>query len=319
MKFIIHELLKDVNQQVHERYREALIEPSVKEQDFVSNVTRLFRRHQSGRVYGNFESDTNSYPFKRLLTECIDSGDFYSFSKASAAHLVSVMGAIPAATGGYYFAAQFDDESVDTMLVFMLSQRTGHAVDKKTLTLQNVLNLQMEHLDLAAHINITDWKADKPEPVSLVRGRKEVSDYFKRFIGLHEPRTNTEATKKLKQFIDVWMEDHRYSAIKREEVRDHVLEYSKNSGGQPVELRVIASLVDAERADEFFDKANAAGLGAEFHIDRRCLTAWQRAVYQDEDIKLSLAKRQLHKRFIYNAKEKTLLLKNIVFTKEDLA
>jgi nucleoid-associated protein YejK len=201
----------------------------------------------------------------------------------------------------------------------MLSQRTGHAVDKKTLTLQNVLNLQMEHLDLAAHINITDWKVDKPEPVSLVRGRKEVSDYFKRFIGLHEPRTNTEATKKLKQFIDVWMEDHRYSAIKREEVRDHVLEYSKNSGGQPVELRVIAPLVDAESADEFFDKANAAGLGAEFHIDRRCLTAWQRAVYQDEDIKLSLAKRQLHKRFIYNAKEKTLLLKNIVFTKEDLA
>src|ERR1035437_6686976 len=98
MKFIIHELLKDVNQPVHERFREALIEPSEKEQDFVSNVTHLFSRHQSGRVYGNFETDTNSYPFKRLLTEYIDSDDFYSFSKASAAHLVSIMGAIPAAT-----------------------------------------------------------------------------------------------------------------------------------------------------------------------------------------------------------------------------
>ena len=318
MQFIIHELLKDINQPVHERYREALIEPSKKEQDFVADVTRLFSRQQSGRVYGNFEADTNSYPFKRLLKECLESGDFYSFSKASAAHLASVMGAIPAATGGYYFAARFDDDSVDTMLVFMLSQRTGHAVDKKTLTLQNVLNLQMEHLDLAAHINITDWKADKPEPVSLVRGRKEVSDYFKRFIGLHEPRTNTEATQKLKRFIDGWMEDHRYSAIKKEEVRGRILEYAIGRGGQPVDLRVIAPFVDAEQADEFFDAANAAGLGAEFHIDRRSLAAWRRIIYQDEDIKFSLAKRQLRKRFIYNAKAKTLLLHNIVLAEEDL-
>ena len=319
MQFIIHELLKDINQPVNERYREALIEPSKKEQDFVADVTRLFSRQQSGRVYGNFEADTNSYPFKRLLTECIDSGDFYSFSRASAAHLVSMMGAIPAATGGYYFAVRFEDEGVDTMLVFMLSQRTGHAVDKKTLTLQSVLNLKMEHLDLAARISITDWQADKPEPVSLVRGRKEVSDYFKRFIGLHEPRTNTEATKKLRQFMDVWMEDHRYSPVKREEVRGHVLEYVNDKGDQPVELRVIAPLVDADREDEFFQNANAAALGAEFHIDRRSLVAWERATYQDEDIKLSLVKRQLNKRFIYNAKEKTLLLKNIVLTKEDLA
>ena len=318
MEFVIHELLKDVNQQVQARYRDALIEPSQKEQDFVSNVTRLFRRHQSGRVYGNFEADTNSYPFKRLLTECLDSGDFYTFSKTSAAHLVSIMGAIPAATGGYYFAARFDDEGVDTVLVFMLSQRTGHAVDKKTLTLQSVLNLQMEHLDLAAHINISDWKANKPEPVSLVRGRKEVSDYFKRFIGLYEPRTNIEATQKLKHFIDGWMEDHHYSAFKKEEVRGRVLEYAKESGVQPVELRVIAPFVDAEQMDEFFEQANAAGLGAEFHIDRRSLVAWQRVVYQDEDIKLSLAKRQLHKRFIYNAKAKTLLLKNIVLAEEEL-
>src|ERR1035441_8088737 len=156
MQFIIHELLKDINQPVHERYREALIEPSKKEQDFVADVTRLFSRQQSGRVYGNFEADTNSYPFKRLLTECIDSGDFYSFSRASAAHLVSMMGAIPAATGGYYFAVRFEDEGVDTMLVFMLSQRTGCVVEKKTQTRKGGLTRKREHWNWAARTSITD-------------------------------------------------------------------------------------------------------------------------------------------------------------------
>src|SRR6266850_462714 len=110
MDFIIHELLKEPNGKVEERFRDSLIKPSEKEEDFVSNVTKLFRRHQAGRVYGNFVADTTSFPFSRLLKDAIDSGDFYAFSRSSAQHLSTIMGAIPAATGGYYFAARFNSD-----------------------------------------------------------------------------------------------------------------------------------------------------------------------------------------------------------------
>jgi nucleoid-associated protein YejK len=79
MDFVIHELLKDPNGPVRERYRDSLIPPTDEESSFVSEVTRLFGRHQSGRIYGNFEPDTIAYPLSKLLAECQANGDFLSF------------------------------------------------------------------------------------------------------------------------------------------------------------------------------------------------------------------------------------------------
>lgn len=157
-----------------------------------------------------------------------------------------------------------------------------------------------------------------PEPVSLVRGRKEVSAYFKKFIGLHEPRTNTEATKKLKRFSEQWMAKYDYTAAQKESVLDKVLDYAKQRAGEPVELTVLAAIVDPERHEQFFNEANEIGLGAEFHIDRRSLSAWGRITYRDPDLRLNLAKRKLHTRFIYNAAKKTLLIKNITLPEEEI-
>lgn len=42
MDFVIHELLKDPNGPVRERYRESVIPPTDEETSFVSEVTRLF-------------------------------------------------------------------------------------------------------------------------------------------------------------------------------------------------------------------------------------------------------------------------------------
>jgi nucleoid-associated protein len=319
MDFVIHSLLKDVNGPVRARYRDQLIPPTDEETAFVGDVTRLFRKHQSGRVYGGFEADTNAYPFSRMLSNCVaDSSDFLTFSKDAAALLLSKMKDIPAATGGYFFTSRFSEENETVLLVLMLRQEQGHAIDDETLTLRRSLNLRMEHLDLAARISISDWQANKPEPVSVVRGRKEVSDYFKTFIGLYEPRTNTMGTQKLRDFIEKWMEDNSYPRLQREEVRDRILAYAKNRKDQPVELNVIAPIVDANRYNDFFTAANDSGLGAEFHIDRRSLLPWVRVIYTDPDIKLNFAKRLLNKRVRYNRAEKTILIRDIELLEEDL-
>lgn len=320
MEFVIHAVLKDANGPIRERYREELIPATDEESGFIKKVTSLFRKHQSGRIYGSFEPDTDAYPFSRLLSDCVaNGGGFLSFSKQTAALLVARMKDIPAATGGYFFAARFaEEEAEDVLLILMLHQEQGHAIDEKTLTLKRSLNLQMQHLDLAARISISGWKAGRPEPVSLVRGRKEVSDYFKSFVGLHEPRTNTEGTKKLKDFIEQWMEANNFSRSDTEDVRERVLDYAKKRKDAPVELSVISTLVDSDQHEKFFTDANEAGLGAEFHIDRRSLSPWVRVIYNDSDIKLNFAKRLLSKRVYYNKREKSLLIKNIQLSDEDL-
>lgn len=317
MDFIIHELLKEANRPVSDRYRDSPIEPSQKESNFVAEVTRLFRRHQSGRVFGTFERDSTTYPLSMLLRDCVDSGDFYSFSLKAARLLVAELQRTPAATGGYFFVARFPDQEEDTMLIFILSQRMGHAVNKKTLTLETVLNLEMQHLDLAARISITQWLTEKPEPISLIRGRKELSAYFKHFIGLHQDRTNTEATQNLKKFTEEWVEERGYSEERKTAVLEKVAEYAKSRGNQTIDLKVVATLVDPDEHEAFFERANEAGLAAEFHIDRRSIAAWGRLTYSDPEIKINLARRQMNKRFRYNSKEKTLLIRNIVLDEKE--
>lgn len=319
MDFVIHALLKDLNAPVRERYRTELIPPTDEESGFVEKVTKLFRKHQSGRIYGHFEADTNAYPFSRLLSECTaNGGDFLSFSKDTAALLVAKMKDIPAATGGYFFAARFSEEDEDLLLILMLRQEQGHAIDDETLTLKRSMNLQMEQLDLAARISISDWQTGRSEPVSLVRGRKEVSEYFKSFIGLHEPRTNTQGTQKLRNFIDQWMEENNYLHSEKEEVRERVLDYAKKRKDEPVELNVISTLVDPKRHERFFTEANESGLGAEFHIDRRSLSPWVRVIYNDSDIKLNFSRRLLNKRVRYDKDNKTILINDIELSDEDL-
>lgn len=319
MDFIIHEMLKDANGPVRPRLRQSPIKATEREAEFLKEVTQLFKKHQSGRVYGRFEEDTTSYPLSGLIqTECLDAQDFYTFSTRSAGHFESVIKDIPAATGGYFFVARFLQDDQDLLLIFLLNQNIGHAVNQKTLTLEPVLNLKTEQLDLAARIDITDWQAGRPEPVSLIRGRKDVSAYFKKFIGLFEPRTNTEATKKLKQFTEGWMAEHDYAAEQKQAVIDKMVAYAKERGTQPVELNVVAAIVDPERHEEFFDKANESGLGAEFHIDQRSLGGWSRITYTDQDIRLNFAKRQLNSRFVYNADKKTLLIKKITLPADEL-
>jgi len=320
MDFIIHEMLKDAGGAVRERLRQTCIATSKHEEDFLNEVTRLFKKHLSGRVFGGFQEDTTNYPLSGLITsECLEAGDFCSFSKRCATLFHSIIKDISAATGGYLFLARFTQNEEDLLLIFLLSQRNGTAVNQETLTLMPVLKLEIDQLDLAARISITEWQAGQAEPVSLIRGRKDISGYFKnKFIGLFEPRTNTEATKKLRVFTEGWMAEHNFQPEQKQEVLDKVMSYAKERGSEPVQLSVIATIVDPNRHEEFFAKANEQGLGAEFHIDQRSLKGWTRIEYKDEDIRLSFAKRQLNARFKYDADKKTLLIKNITLPPEDL-
>jgi hypothetical protein len=59
-------------------------------------------------------------------------------------------------------------------------------------------------------------------------------------------------------------------------------------------------------------------LGAEFHIDQRSLSPWVRVIFSDSDIKLNFSRRLLNKRVRYNKSEKTILIKDIELSDEDL-
>jgi nucleoid-associated protein len=200
----------------------------------------------------------------------------------------------------------------------MLSQNISHVVDVETLTLQRSLSLKTEQLDLAARIRIGEWLDGNAAPVSLVRGKKEVSDYFKAFIGLHQPHSNTDATHKIMDFADKWLDDKNISTDERQLARTRVLDYVKNIGDKPVELHAIAGLVDPIDREAFITSANDAGIDAEFYIDGRSLKAWKKVQFKDKDVNVIFSKNLINTRVVYDADNHTLLIKNVNISPEDL-
>jgi len=318
MKFVIHELLKNTSEPVRPRYRDALIPPSKEEGDFIGEVAKLFQKHQSGRIYGAFEENTDTYPFSTMLIDWIKDDDFLRFSARAAKALADKMDKIPFATGGYFFAVQMDDADENTLLVFMLSQKLSHAVNVKTLTLQRSLSLKTDQLDLAARIRIDDWQNGHAAPVSLVRGKKEVSEYFKEFIGLHQPHSNTEATRKIKDFADQWMDGKNKTTEEKQQARSRFLDYVKQLGDKPVDLHTVAALIDLTDREGFITSANEAGIDAEFYIDRRSLKAWERVHFKDKEVTVDFSKNAIGKRIVYSAEKRTLLIKDVDLSPEDL-
>lgn len=318
MNFVIHELLKNTGEAVRPRYRDALNPPSDEETGFIEQVAKLFQKHQSGRIYGAFEENTDTYPFSGMLGDWIADGDFLKFSLRAAKALADKMDKISFATGGYFFAVQMGEASENTVLVFMLSQNVSHVVDVETLTLQRSLSLKTEQLDLAARVRVGDWQDGNAAPVSLVRGKKVVSDYFKEFIGLHQPHSNKDATHKIKDFADRWLDDKNISTEERQVARSRVLDYVENIGDKPVELHSIAGLVDPMDREAFITSANDAGIDAEFYIDGRSLKAWKKVQFKDKDVNIVFSKNLINTRIVYDADNHTLLIKNVTISPEDL-
>jgi len=318
MNFVIHQLLKNTGEAVTPRYRDALNPLSDEIKGFVDQVAKLFQKHQSGRIFGAFEENTDSYPFSGMLTDWLADGDFLNFSLRAAQALAEKMEKISFATGGYFFALQMGEGNESTVYIFMLSQNISHAVDVETLTLQQSLSLKTEQLDLAARIRIGDWQDNHAAPVSVVRGKKEVSEYFKEFIGLHQPHSNTEATKKIKDFADQWLEAKGKTPDEKHQARTRFLDYAKELGDNPADLHAIAALVDPLNREEFINSANDAGIDAEFYIDRRSLKAWERVQFKDKEVTVNFSKNVIGGRIIYSEEKRTLLIKNVNFSPEDL-
>lgn len=320
IQFIIHELRKEPNGLTTKKYRTETITATEDVVSFVEEVTKLFRSHSSGRLYGAFETNEDLYPFPKYLGAYLKEGDLVKFSQGVADLLAKKLNDTAPATGGYLFVVRFADGNEDMLLLCMLNQKQSPAVDQETLMLTKTISLQMDHLDLTAQINLTDWKGGKPEPVSLIKGRKELSHYFRDFIGLHEPRSNTEATKKFRDLADQWMDEKGYDQGQKETVRQNIIQYSKAQGKEPLDLDHLSRLVDATEHEAFFNRANGEGLSAEFHLHHGSLGKWARVHYKEKDggIRLDFPKRLLNTRVKYDREKKVLTIKNIELKEEDL-
>jgi nucleoid-associated protein len=194
---------------------------------------------------------------------------------------------------------------------------------RRSLTIQQILNLDLSKLDVAVLINISKWQkhiSDEPEEVrtylSFIKGKKKLSDYFLDFIGCADKSTNTDSSKLLLSALNQYMQKQGYSKDEIKNKKRVVFDYCQTciKEKREVLLDQISYLINDDDPEGFASFASTEEYGVSEIIkpDSAILRSLQYIDYKSSDLSISFNTNKLNNReVVYNANSKTLTLKNL--------
>ncbi|MBF0261076.1 MAG: nucleoid-associated protein [Magnetococcales bacterium] len=258
----------------------------------IDEVRGLYER--TGKARGVFEDNNDSYPFQRMVERFLDKKvDFVQFSSGAMMHFKETADDVNLATGGYVLFVLYEEKPNLFLMVVMLNDITGTAIDKESLEVKEIMHLETKHLHLAARLNITFWKGEEQKQyLSFIKGRGagDISRYFLDFIGCKNYSNSQQQTRILRDAIDNYCKTHEISQDKKQEIRKKIYDHceEKRKERKPVTLETISRLVDDENPEAFLIYANSeeVGLSDTFDPDQRVMKSFQLFTLQRQGVKL---------------------------------
>ena len=140
---------------------------------------------KNGLGYGDFINKRR--PFEDNLFEYkLASMSFITFSKNAMDELVEAIKHKTAATGGYIIFSYYKENDSNFLLIAMLKNKGSFNFDAD-LNLVDLDTLDLDHLHIAARINLEKWASNDEKYISFIKGRSDdVMAYFKSFLGIND-------------------------------------------------------------------------------------------------------------------------------------
>ena len=216
---------------------------------------------KTGKAYGTFQSNVETFPFSGYLDRFLGGtgGDFTSFTQRSMRRFKLEIDKADWATGGYVVFILYDNsrpegqEAPDVgqkaeeepgphLIVVMLNDRRGTAVNPDTLEIRDITHLVLEELHLAVRIDIGSWQADEARYLSFVKGRRSgatVSRYFRDFVGCDEFVDPVSQSRLLVRASRQFVEHEKLSKEAALEIRRTIYEAAVEAHENAQELDLV--------------------------------------------------------------------------------
>lgn len=160
-----------------------------------------------GKGWGFFQAESGAFPLSGWLAKYLAGGsDFLDFSVIAVEHLTRLMEESNLTTGGHALFCHYRQGLTD-YLIIALVQETEAVTLTEELSLMTVKRLDLDHIRLAARINISEWQRNPQsrQYISFLKGKqgRKLNDYFRDFIGCQEGVDGPGETRTLlKAFSD---------------------------------------------------------------------------------------------------------------------
>jgi nucleoid-associated protein len=296
--FVIHQLLKDAGTRVvKSKQAKKLITINEKEKTFLNNLDKSYHK-KSSPIYGIFANERPNFK-NDLISYSNNEFTFYDFSISVMNYYKEILENTPAATGGYMILCEYTNKSTlkDLLLVLMINNKEGYVVNEIDLTLDDIKNLDLNRVDVACLINLTEWKnieeeleTDRQTYLSFVKGMKQVSYYFMTFVDVDNKKTSTESTNNLIKAFDEYSTEKKWDRDTKIKKRNQIFEYSHECMATKNEilLKRISTILDPENPNDFenFSTEEGRKVSSVISGDKSKMKVFKYLTYSDESLKI---------------------------------
>ncbi|WP_265533564.1 nucleoid-associated protein YejK [Pseudomonas saponiphila] len=274
---------------------------------------------KQGKAWGLFHPESGAYPFSGWLTKYLASGkDFIEFSNSAVEHLTKLMEESNLSVGGHALFCHYQ-QGLTQYLVIALLQETGAVTVTDGLALAPVLRLDLDHIHLAARINLSEWK-DNPKSrqyISFIKGKngRKANDYFRDFIGCQEGIDGPGETRTLLKAFSDFVENEDLPEESAREKTKTLVDYASSQAklGEPMGLEELSELIDEDRPKAFYDhiRNKDYGLSPEIPADKRTLNQFRRFTGRTEGLSISFEQHLLGSKVEFDQSGGTLTLRGL--------
>jgi len=290
----------------------------------VTTLSDLFRKTglSSGRFQEPTEQDEEPPKIERLINKYYAEegfNDFLTFSKSVARHLKDELSNTKTGKGGYLWLNFYEHNGSDFLSLVIL--RKKNALQIKDLSLDEIEEIDLEKLHMAARVNLTQWKENDPLTIRYIafkigRTTAEVTGYFRKFIGCSETIKATKDTNNLVAVTKNYCVAHGFDEMKTENAKREVEEVCLKwlDEGRSVYVNNISEYLDNIYIDEeehkgrFLEIAQNEpyNLNNQISIDRNALRKLRRYKGFSKKVSISFDSDLLGKTIQFNKNDKSL-------------
>ena len=272
---VVHKLIKDQHGPSHIELRAGNLAAGAAAQRLVDQLCHHYAE-RLGKGYGRFEEDEDNFPMARFVRQHVVEGsiDFATLSSLMMQHLQVRAEQEQLSSGGYVLIARANNGVVDFLLVALLTEIVGTTITDR-LDIVDAQHLDLTNLRVAGRIDLTGWQAGAERYISFLKGRGDVAQYFKQFLGCNDVVIALKETQKLVQGLNEFVTTQQLDAGARDQMMARAHGYLDELGGQgaPLSLDDIVRQVWPEQPDalrQALDSEDLA-LASGFVPDRRAI------------------------------------------------
>jgi len=316
VNLIVHKLVKTQHGPASIELAESIINVTPSAQRLIDHLHHLYAE-RTGKGYGKFEEDEVNFPMQTFVRDHFvnTTTDYYALSELMMNHLQFRAGNEQLATGGYVLISHVNNGATDFFLVAIVTEVIGTAITEGLEIIDSV-HLDMTNLRVAGRIDITAWRNGAERYISFLKGRGEVANYFKQFLGCNDVLVALQETQKLVKGLEAFATAQNLEPNDRDQLFEDAFRYLEqlSRDGNEVTLDAFANRLWSDAPDDL--KAALANeelqLSDGFIPDRRAIKSLVKFKATTLDWKLEFDRRGLRNGNIrFDQANNTLTLSNI--------